>query len=141
MTLNEARVIVYDAFAAAWLLGEERLVPYFFDNMHYDSNEVNEFVELNMIHAPGEHYTLGSTGNRIFRREGIVRTIIHTQPDGGLKRSDDLGEEILRILEGKSLVADGNTVRLTNGYVGELGVIGSYYKAEAVVQFNYQDQK
>lgn len=141
MTINEARVIVYDEFRDAWALGDERTIPFFFDNMAYDTNGVDEFVELKMLHVPGEHHSLGQPGNRIFRREGVIRVEISTQTSKGLKRADELGAECLRILEGQSFVSSGNTVRTTDGYFRELGPSGSHYKSEVVVNFNYQDQK
>lgn len=141
MTLNEARVIVYDAFRSAWVVGVERIIPFFFDNMAYDTNGIDEFVELKMLHVPGEHHSLGQPGNRIFRREGVIRVVINTKSDSGLKRADELGAECLRILEGQSFVSDGNTVRTTDGHCRELGPSGSHYISEVVVNFNYQDQK
>lgn len=136
MTFNEAREIIYQHFADNWS-PPSPAVPYKFDGESYDPTGVLEWVRLVVRQTGGGQHTLGKTGNRIFRRRGIVLVQLQAPVDRGLLRLDELGQEALGILEGKTI----SQVSLLNGNYQEKGPDGTWETGSVTVSFTYDELK
>ena len=132
MTPNAARAIIYQEFADNWSVSPK--VPFTFDNENFDSEGLTEWVHLTVQHTPiGGQHTLGTVGNRIFRRRAVTRILIYTTVDRGLQRFDELALAARNIFEAKtiSLVMFHNSVliepRRDEGWIkGTVNVFFTY---------------
>lgn len=137
MTINDAREIVYTAFAT-YMGTNYPDIPYTFENEAFDSDEVEEWVRLVVHQTGGGQHTLGGVGNRVFRRRGIVLAQIYVKVDQGLLRLDELGEAILDLFEGTTQ----SQVMFHNGqYLGTGSYGGSWFRGTTQVAFTFDKVK
>lgn len=102
MTFNEAREILYQHLVSNWS-PPSPAVPYTFDGESFDSTGKAEYIHLSVRQTGSNQHTLGDTGNRVFRRRGLVFIQVFVQADRGLLRLDELGKTALDLYEGKTI--------------------------------------
>lgn len=102
MTINEAREIIYQHLVDNWS-PPSPAVPYTFDGESFDSTGKTEYIHVSVRQTGSAQHSLGGSGNRIFRRRGLVLIQIFVQADRGLLRLDSLGETALDLYEGKTI--------------------------------------
>lgn len=133
MTPAEAHAEIRKKFQSDW--GSE--TPIAFDNLNFDPPADNgEFVRLVIDESLGSQQSVGSDGNRLFRRFGIVFVQIFTPTNTARLRSDELSETAYNIF-----INEVNGVRFYNQSVSTVGVVGSYYQQNIIAEFIYDALK
>ncbi len=136
MTQNEAREIIYQAFVDNWDPTAPK-VPFTFANEKFDSSRLPEWVKVLVRHGQGGQWTLGQTGDRVYRRRGAVIVEVYTAVDRGLLRLDELTVAARDIFEGKN----HSQVMFTDGQVFERAPDGQWARGDVSVFFTYDETK
>lgn len=155
LTYEEARDYILDKFKAAWdapavksLMqsgGYGNVTPEVeYQNVKQDKNPLSSgnkpWARAVVRHATGEQRSMGSPGNRIFTRRGVV-TIQIFVPVGkqGLVLADRLGKVAADAFEGEE-TSTGN-VWFRNTTYREVGVDGNWFQVNALAEFEYDAVK
>ncbi len=136
MTVNEARTIIQQAFIDEWDPPAPE-VPYSFENEKMDVEDLDEWARLRVIADSGGQHTLGSIGERIFRRKGAVVVHLATAVNQGLLRLDELGAAALTIFEGRTL----SRVMFHSGIYRVLPSNGRWAEGEVSVLLSFDETK
>jgi len=98
------------------------------------------WARVSVLHNTGRQNTMGETGNRRFRKTGIVTVQIFTPFGDGLTESDILVKVAVDAFEGKS-TGGGDTVDFTNVRSQEIGRDGYWYQTNVLAEFDYDAVK
>lgn len=108
-SITTARDAILSLFKTAWDAQGAPIPPVEYGDVRpfsdYDADD--EWVWVSVQHNEGNQATLGGTGNRRFRREGVVRIEIFTPMGEGRTRADILAEEAVSAFEGQATALDG----------------------------------
>ncbi len=140
MTPNEAREIIYQHLVDNWA-PPSPVVPYVFEGESYDSQGKVEYIEVNVRNTEGGQHTLGSPGERVFRRRGLVLIQVFVPADRGLLRLDVLGKAALDLFEGETI----SQVMFHDGQYRERSEEsrsdGTWKRGSVTVSFTYDETK
>ncbi len=135
-TITEAREAIYAAFATGW----GTRCAYTFDNESFDPPTGADWVLVAVRHSASTQRSLGSVGNRKFRRAGRVFVQCFSPLDGGTAASDILSRAARNIFEGVSL--DPERVVFTDVVVREVGPTDDgLYQVNVEAAFTYDETK
>lgn len=138
MTQDEARQAIQEHFYSAWG-GATPLTPIAWDNKAFDPTIQNDdWVRFSVQFVSGDQASLGTPGDRRFRRFGLIFVQIFTKADAGLVSSDTLGKIAVDAFEGISLV--GNLWFRNVGLV-TIGVEGKWFQQNISAEFQYDEIK
>lgn len=138
-TLNQARDAVYKRFLAEWKDGAQPLTPFCFDNETLNTELV--WARCIVRSLPGGQETLGTTGNRKYKRRAFARVQIYTKPGSGTKQSDTLCQAAMTLFEGRSLL--GTTVKFFDASPAEIGLVDDnrWFLSTVTAYFDYEEVK
>lgn len=124
-TINEAKESLLSYFRDNWVD-----TPIAYDNKNDNfANTKEPWVRVAVRMTNGGQASLGSEGNRIFRRQGLLIFQVFTLAGRGTETSDTLVQEILDLFDGKSV----GYVNIINGSPTYTGTEGKWYQQN--VQF------
>lgn len=137
MIQNEARESIYKTFSDGWKAAYPGF-PFTFPNEKFDTNGKPEWVRTSVLHRPesGQH-TIGSVGNRVFRRRGTVIVEVYSLADRGLARQDELQKTARDLFEGKTI----NGVCFYDAKNFEGGPYLSWWRGQVQIAFDYDEVK
>lgn len=147
LTFTQARDEILTVFKTAWDAGIETTgkVVIYPDAKNQvpktndaDSNP-NLWARVSVVHDTGRQATLGGIGNRLFQREGSVTVQVFTPIGTGLSIADKVYKIVVDAFEGKTS-ASGN-VWFRNVRVNEIGPEGTWFQANIIADFEYDEQK
>lgn len=92
-----------------------------------------------MRHNVMDQQTLGSVGNRRFRRFGIITVQIFTLGDQGLSTADVFAKVALDAFEGNSTAP--TEIHFRNSRINEVGEDGPWFQTNVIVDFDYDEIK
>jgi hypothetical protein len=103
-TTIEARDSMHTVFWAAWLAQsldtDETRPEVAWDNFQFTPEEVKPFVRFAVKHLVGSQESLGSVGNRVFRKSGIVFADLFIPKDTGVATLDKWSKTARSAFEG-----------------------------------------
>lgn len=124
-TINEAKETLLSYFNENWT---ETPIAYDNKNDKYASSS-SPWVRAVVRMTSGGQESLGSEGNRIFRRQGLLIFQVFTLAGKGTETSDTLVQDILDLFDGKNV----GYVNIINGSPTYTGTDGKWYQQN--VQF------
>ena len=135
MTLiTEARGIIQAQFELDWNSRTEVAYP----NVEYTPTRDQSWVRVAVDHNLSSQQTLGSVGNRVFRRLGLVFVQVFTEKNEGQKSSDELVKAVLDIFEGKQLQG----IWFRDARVQEIGIDeDNWFQVNISIEFQYDTIK
>lgn len=108
-TINKAREAVYQAFKAGW--GSRTLLQ--LEGIPFTEPEPSiAWARLVVRNIGGTTETMGDTGNKKYRRNGLAIMSIFTPADAGMKAGDEHAQFALNLFEGLNILVPGDTERL-----------------------------
>ncbi len=131
-TINEAREAIYDRFVTAW----GSTTPLTFDSENFAAPD-EPWARLTVRNSGSTQRTLGSPGNRRFRRVGSVFIQLFDLVDEGLANLDSLSRDARGVFEGVSF--DG--LDFTNVVIRESGADGKWFQFVVEAFFDYEETK
>ncbi len=131
-TTQAAREVIYQTFTTAWGSTSAKT----FANESFDPPTNAPWVRLAVLHLTGNQETLGETGNRRFRRAGIISIQVFVPEDSGLRGIDALIATARQVFEGKTLTSD---IWCTDCNVYEVGVSDGWYQINVETDFAYEE--
>lgn len=149
LTFEEARDYILDKFKLAWDTKAAAVnggtAPYIeYQNIEppkaHLGNGNKAWCRPSVRHARGEQRSMGTPGNRIFTRRGLV-TIQIFVPAGkqGLVLADRLGKVAVDAFEGEE--TSTGDVWFRNVTYREVGVDGNWFQVNALAEFEYDAVK
>lgn len=137
-TISEAREQVYQTWVDNVPSG---LDSWTFENEEgfVEPDQDKTWARVLMRSVGGGQETLGSTGNRKFRRQALIIVEVFTPRGRGLGTGDDLAQEILSIYEARSI----GGLDLTDGTITEVPSTVESKSIQHLVQvlFDYEEKK
>lgn len=131
-TLNEVREAIYQRFTSNYTS-----TPFTFENESFDPPET-AWVRLSVrANVSGGQETLGGSGERRFRRRGIVAVQVFTPRDQGLREGDLLAQNIRTIFESQRF----SGIDTNDGIVRESSPQDDFFVHIVEVFFGYQETK
>ncbi len=140
-SLTAARDAILTLFKVAWD-AQTPPVPKLLNDDVKDDLPAGTFPWARIIvrHNTGFQATLaGETGNRRFRRLGLVTVQIFTPYGDGLDLNDALAKVAVDAFEGKSTAAD--EVLFRNVRSNEVGQDGNWFQTNVFAEFEYDEVK
>lgn len=136
-----ARDAIISLFKTAWEAQTPPVPTLFFEDIHFDRQDTNTvWARIIVRHTTGFQATLSTgSGNRRFRRLGLVNVEIYTPPGSGLTEADKFAKVALDAFEGNSTALDAVVFR--NVRVNELGQTGQWYQTNVICEFDYDEVK
>ncbi len=92
-----------------------------------------------MRHNVMDQRTLGNTGNRRFRRFGVITVQIFTLSNQGLATADVFAKIALDAFEGQSTAP--TEIHFRNAMINEVGEDGPWFQTNVLVDFDYDEIK
>lgn len=108
-TIDQAREAVYQAFDAGWsnrTLRQLEGIPF------AEPGPDVSWIRVVVRNIGGTTETMGDTGNKKHRRNGLVIMSVFTPADRGMKTGDQHAQFALNIFESKNIPVPGDTERL-----------------------------
>jgi hypothetical protein len=142
--MNQARDAAYKRFIAEWP-GLFVAVPYCFDDETLDppvddaTQRPGPWVRCSVRNLAGGQESLGSSGNRKYRRRAIVRVEVFTAPGTGQKAPDLMCQGALGMYEGRLL----SGCLTYDGRAAEVGLVddGRWKLSTVEAYFDYEEIK
>lgn len=134
VTLDQAREAVQQRWVTQWA---SATVTTFEDEVGFKEPASAPWAELRVRNLRSDQETLGSQGNRIFRRKAVVLVTIRVPNGRGMKTSANFGHAARNIFEGVSFSGlDFGAV-----LVREAGSDGKWNRTIVEAAFDYDDLK
>ncbi|MCM1497283.1 MAG: hypothetical protein NC124_02340 [Clostridium sp.] len=125
-TINEAKKLLQEYFIEKW----DGRTPISYDNANDKLAETNKpWVRISVRTTAGGQESLGSPGNRMFRRQGFMYFQIFTRSGTKTETSDKLVQDILDIFDGVTV----ENILIRSGSPTYTGNDGKWYQQN--VQF------
>lgn len=125
-TINEAKVLLQKYFIESW----DNETPISYDNSNDKYADGNKpWVRISVRTTAGGQESLGSKGNRLFRRQGFIYFQVFTLAGTRTEKSDLLVQKILDIFDGVTV----ENILIRDGSPTYTGVDGKWYQQN--VQF------
>lgn len=142
-TMNEARAAAYERFLAEWPVLEPD-TPFCFDDETLDPGTdadgvPRSWARCSVRNLAGGQETIGTAGNRKYRRNAMVRVEVYTAPGTGQEEADLLCQSALTLYEGRQLAG----VLTYDGQTAEAGLVdnGTWKLSTVQVTFDYEEIK
>lgn len=138
LTIEQARDAILSRFKTVWDADAESAgLPIVWSDAKGDPPETGHWARVTVRHVTAGQATLsGETGNRRFRREGIVTAQVFTQFGTGAAKSDRLAKVVMGAFEGYA--APGG-VWFRNVRLVEVGQSGNFYQVNVLADFEYDE--
>lgn len=134
MTPDQVREAVEQRFTTQWAArtvftfeGEKFKIP------GPDAN----WVRLSVRHFGGGQETLGSSGNRIYRRVGQIIGQVFSPLIKGMRTGSSYAQDFRGIFEGTKF----STIDCLNGRILEIGPDASHYQHNVEIDLYYDEKK
>lgn len=149
LTFEQARDYILDKFKLAWDTNSPTVNGGSAPDVEYQNIAPEKahlgkgnkaWARATVRHATGEQRSMGTPGNRIFTRRGVVTIQIFT-PAGkqGLVLADRLGKVAVDAFEGEE--TSTGDVWFRNVTYREVGVDGNWFQVNALAEFEYDAVK
>lgn len=138
-SLAEARDLITAHFVALWNAQSGTAPLLVYDDRHKDLPANAPYARITVRHNVMDQRTLGNTGNRRFRRFGVVVVQIFTVANDGLTKADVFAKVALDAFEGNSTAPD--EVHFRNVRVNEEGENGNWFQTNVLADFDYDEIK
>jgi hypothetical protein len=138
-TLVAARNLVMSHFKTLWDAQTPPVPLLIYDDRHQDLPANAPFARIAMRHGPMDQRTFGNTGNRRFRRFGIITVQIFALANQGLATADLYAKVALDAFEGQNTAPD--EIHFRNTRVNEIGQDGPWFQINVISEFDYDELK
>lgn len=133
-TQNEAVDLMQSRFITQW--ADETPVAY--DNDEFDTPSADvEWARFNIQFNVGFQESFGNTGNRKFRRAGLIFIQVFTPENTGSFRGTELARRALNIFDGERL----GDIWFVNGVIRSAGNINGWFQTNVSIEFRYDEVK
>lgn len=123
-TPAQFRDAVLTAFSDSWVAAGQSLDIVGWDNLAFESTNLDAYVSLGLSHAVGDFASLG-TGTQIqVRRQAVFAGQLFVRHNKGQALSDELSEIILNFLESTHLTG----IRFRNISMVEAGRVNEWFQ-------------
>lgn len=111
----------------------------FWENDRDDrETDLSPWAAVIVRHATGQQDTLGGKGSREFLRLGTIMVMINTPSSSGLSNGYVLAKVVTDAFEGET---SPNGVWFRDVRINEIGREGTFYKTNALIDFEYYETK
>lgn len=138
-TLTAARDLILDHFTTAWNAQTPPVPLLLYDDRHRDLPANDPYARITVRHNVMDQRTMGNTGNRRFRRFGVITVQIFALSNQGLATADVFGKVALDAFEGSSTAPD--EIHFRNVRVNEVGEDGPWFQVNVIADFDYDEIK
>lgn len=138
-SITEARNLITAHFQTAWDAQTPPVPLLIYDDRHTDLPDNAPYARITVRHNVMDQRTLGATGNRRFRRFGVVTVQIFAISNQGLALADVFAKVALDAFEGKNTASD--QVEFRNARINEIGEDGPWFQINVVSDFDYDEIK
>lgn len=136
-TRDQARDEIYAKFASAWATTE---LPTLYEDTAGETPAEGAWCRITVAHTAAGQVTLGGeTGNRRFRRYGIVTVQIFTPFNDGRVVADGLATVAVDAFEGE--VTSPGRVIFRNVRAIDVGPDGPWTQTNVLAEFEYDEVK
>jgi hypothetical protein len=132
-TPAQFRDAVRTAFGAHWTAAGEDLATVAFDNLDFDTTNLDDYVFLGLAHASGSQVSLGTGVDIQVRRVAIFAGQVFVRHNTGQARADTLAEIILDFLESTKITG----IRFRDMGVTEAGRVQQFFQVNVNAQLEY----
>ncbi len=132
-TPAQFRDAVRTAFGAHWTAAGEDLATVAFDNLDFDTTNLDDYVFLGLAHASGSQVSLGTGVDIQVRRVAIFAGQVFVRHNTGQARADTLAEIILDFLESTKITG----IRFRDMGVTEAGRVQQWFQVNVNAQLEY----
>ena len=129
-TINDTRYELEKLFINEWGLTTE--IAY--DNVPFDSSEVDEFVEIRFVVYDSQNMTIGSQLNKAIRHTGALLIYIYTKLNAGSGKAWAYADSVKDIMSNKQVASRLHTLETEIRRNGD-GVDG-YFSLICSVRYN-----
>lgn len=139
-TFTVARDEIVDHFVTAWSAQTPPVPVLLYGDKHTDLPDNDAWARLTVNHNLADAVTVGGeTGNRRFRRFGLVQVQIFTPSNMGLAIADTFAKVALDAFEGQKTQED--RVHFRNVRMIEVGQDGAWFQTNVIADFDYDEVK
>lgn len=139
-TFVAARDEIVTVFKTAWDAITPPVPPVIYADVESDPpKDATSWAAVQVLHQISGQATLGESGNRRFRREGLVVVKIYTKAGDGLATNDLLSKVALNAFEGKTSAS--GSVWFRNVRMQEGGQDGDWQISTVMADFEYDEVK
>jgi hypothetical protein len=138
-TFTEARDLVMLHFTTAWDAQTPPVPLLLYDDRHRDLPDNAPYARITMRHNVSDQRTLGNTGNRRFRRFGVITVQIFALSNQGLATADTFAKVALDAFEGNNTAP--TEVHFRNVRMNEVGEDGPWFQTNVIADFDYDEIK
>jgi len=134
-TYSEAYDAMLALFKSAWDPTGHRV---FWDNKEKGrETDTSTYAVVQVNYGGANQASLGGTGNRTFKRNGVVLIMIYAQAGEGLSEGHAAAKVAADAFEGQ---ASGG-IWFRNVRINEIGREGSFYQINVLAEFEYDEIK
>jgi len=138
-TLVSARDKVMLHFTTLWNAQTPPVPLLLYDDRHRDLPTNAPYARITMRHNVMDQRTLGNSGNRRFRRFGVITVQVFTLSNKGLATADVFAKVALDAFEGQSTAP--TEIHFRNARINEVGEDGPWFQTNVLVDFDYDEIK
>jgi len=141
-TLTAARDAILTQFKTVWDTQASPIAKVLWQDSDDEVPKGTEsWARVTVVHNQGRQATLvGQTGNRRFRRFGLVTVQVFTPIDDGLTKNDILAKLAIDAFEGQT-AGGGDRVEFRNVRSNEVGPDGTWFQTNVFAEFEYDEIK
>lgn len=134
-SILDARDQIISLFTNGWNAQTPPVPLLLYDDKSEDLPKNGPYARITIAHNTGGQVTMATTGNRRFRRFGLVTIQIFSSANDGLSSADVFVKIANDIFEGASTGSDA--IEFRNVRVNEIGEDGPWYQINVIAEFNY----
>jgi hypothetical protein len=139
-SITDARDEILDHFTTAWNAQTPPVPLLLYGDKHTDLPDDAPFARITVVHGPSEQVSVGGeTGNRRFRRFGVITVQIFALAGDGLSSADSFAKIALDAFEGDKTGLDRVTFR--NVRINEVGEDGPWMQVNVLADFDWDTVK
>ena len=141
-TFSEARDAILTQFKTVWDTQTPPIAKLLWQDVDDEVPSGTEsWARVTVVHNQGRQATVGGeTGNRRFRRFGVVTVQVFTPIDDGLTKNDELAKLANDAFEGQT-AGGGDRVEFRNVRSNEIGPDGAWFQTNVIAEFEYDEVK
>ena len=136
-TPAQFRDAVQTAFGAHWTAAGEDLAIVAWDNLDFDTSNLEAYVEIDLAHAAGGQVSLGTGVDIQVRREAILAAEVSVRHNTGRQRADEIGEIILDFMESAKIAG----IRFRDMGMTDAGRVQQWFKVNVNTQLQYDSYR
>ena len=138
--IGTARDEILSHFTTVWNAQTPPVPDLHYDDKTLDLPTASPYARITIKHTPLSLRTVGGeTGNRRFRRFGVVTVQVFTLFGDGLQEADRIATIAANAFEGQKTGEDRVTFRETR--IEEVGEAGLWFQTNVVVDFDWDTVK